>query len=125
MARVRDGITASSSIVQRPFDYALQPLPWHEGRIILIGDAVHATTAHLASGAGIAVEDGLVLAEELARAAGDVSAAFLAFEARRFERCKFVVETSVAICKRQLENAHPQEIGMLMAQAMHYLARPI
>lgn len=125
MARIRDGITEHSAIVQRPFEYALQPLPWHAGRVMLIGDAVHATTAHLASGAGISVEDGLVLAQELVRADGDVPAAFNAFEVRRFERCKLVVESSVGICKRQLEHAPPQEIGARMGQAMHALAAAI
>ena len=60
----------SFPIVQRPFEYALQPRPWRVGRVVLIGDAVHATTPHLASGAGMAVEDALVLAEELARPGG-------------------------------------------------------
>ncbi len=35
---------------------------------MLIGDAAHATTPHLASGAGLAVEDAIVLAEEIERA---------------------------------------------------------
>jgi len=125
MARVRDGITDQSSIVQRPFEYAFQPLPWHKGRVVLIGDAVHATTAHLASGAGIAVEDALVLSEELARAGGDVERGLAAFEDRRFERCKFVVESSVGICKRQLEHAPAEEIGQRMGMAMHKLAEAI
>ena len=32
---------------------------------MLIGDAAHATTPHLASGAGMAIEDGIVLVEEI------------------------------------------------------------
>ena len=39
------------------------------GRVLLIGDAAHPTTPQLASGAGMAVEDGLVIADELLRAA--------------------------------------------------------
>jgi 2-polyprenyl-6-methoxyphenol hydroxylase-like FAD-dependent oxidoreductase len=125
MAAIRDGIGPHSSIVQRPFEYCLQPAPWHVGRIILIGDAAHATTPHLASGAGIAVEDGLVLAEELNRCGGDIDAGLQAFTQRRFERCRYVVETSVAIGKRQLEDAPAPEIAERMGKAMHYLAGPI
>ena len=125
MGEIRDGITRDSSIVQRPFDYALQPLPWHKGRVVLIGDAVHATTAHLASGAGIAVEDALVLTQELARANGDIEGALAAFEDRRYERCKFVVESSVGICRAQLAHAPAPEIGQLMGRAMHKLAEKI
>ena len=90
-----------------------------------MGDSAHATTAHLASGAGIAVEDALVLAEELERGAGNVDAALASYTERRFERCRFVVETSVGICKRQLNHAPPQEIGAIVGKAMHFLAQPI
>jgi hypothetical protein len=34
--------------------------------VVLIGDAVHATTPHMAAGAMIGMEDAMVLAEELA-----------------------------------------------------------
>ena len=125
MAAVRDSIGPDSSIVQRPFEYALQPKPWHVGRVVLIGDAAHATTPHLASGAGIAVEDALVLAEELALARGDVEGALKAFTERRFARCCYVVESSVAIGERQLQGAPPDEIGMRMEQAMAFLAEAI
>jgi len=37
------------------------------GRVVLLGDAAHAMTPHQASGAGQAIEDGLVLASLLAR----------------------------------------------------------
>jgi len=125
IAEIRDGIGPHSAIVQRPFEYALQAEPWHLGRFVLIGDAAHATTPHLASGAGIAVEDGLVLAEELEQEGRGLPAALAAFTKRRFERCRFVVESSVEIGRRQLEGAPPEEIGMRMGKAMHVLAGEI
>lgn len=125
MGALRDGIGPDSSIVQRPFEYFFQPRPWHKGRVVLIGDAVHATTPHLASGAGTAVEDGLVLADEFAKASGDVPAALEAFTRRRYDRCKFVVDTSIGIAKLELEGGSPEEIGMRMDQAMQKLAEPI
>ena len=125
MGVIRDGIDSSSSIVGRPFEYAFQPKPWNVGRVVLIGDAAHATTPHLASGAGIAVEDGLVLAEEMERCAGDVLAGLEAFTERRFERCRYVVDQSVKIANIELEGASPQEIGALMGEGMAYLARTI
>lgn len=125
IGEIRDGISEDSSIVQRPFEYALQPLPWHKGRIVLIGDAIHATTPHLASGAGMAVEDALVLATELEKASGNVEEALTAFEFRRFKRCKLVVESSLEICNHQLAQAPSNQIGAKMAAAMHRLAEPI
>ncbi|MBE9636212.1 hypothetical protein [Salipiger mangrovisoli] len=49
-------------------DAELPPQPWHVGRVMLIGDAVHATTPHLGAWACIGMVDGLVIAEELLRA---------------------------------------------------------
>ena len=51
---------------------------WFKGNVIIIGDAAHATTPHLGQGAGMAIEDSIVLAEELEKAA-TVADAFSAF----------------------------------------------
>ena len=48
--------------------YFLDPLPdWSAGRIVLLGDAAHATTPGVGQGAAQAIEDAVVLADELAR----------------------------------------------------------
>ncbi len=54
--------------------------------VAVLGDAAHATTPHLGQGAGMAIEDSLVLAEELARH-DEVAPALDAWFRRRFERC--------------------------------------
>jgi 3-hydroxybenzoate 6-monooxygenase len=59
---------------------------WHRGRIVLIGDAAHAPLQSLAQGAGMAIEDGLCLAEAIDGAEGDYEAAFGRFEAARLLR---------------------------------------
>jgi 3-hydroxybenzoate 6-monooxygenase len=59
---------------------------WHWGRIVLIGDAAHAPLQSLAQGAGMAIEDGLCLAEAIHGAEGDYVAAFCRFEAARLLR---------------------------------------
>src|SRR5690606_36952174 len=90
---VREHLGEDSLVNYRPLEWVLLPAPWHKGRVVLIGDAVHATTPHMASGAGMAVEDGLVLAEELSRH-DSPDEALAAFSARRFERARMVVENS-------------------------------
>lgn len=40
--------------------------PWVRGRVVLIGDAAHAMSPNMAEGAGMALEDALVLAETVA-----------------------------------------------------------
>ena len=102
----------------------LLPPPWNVGRIGLIGDAAHATTPHLASGAGIAIEDGLVLAEELAKAAS-VEAGWAAFVAQRYERARLVVENSVEIGRLEQEGGRDDDIMTLMAKSTHALAAAI
>ena len=75
LAAVRDALGPHSRIVYRPLEAHVLRGGWFKGRAILIGDAAHASTPQLASGAGMAAEDGIVLAEELSR--GDsVPAAF-------------------------------------------------
>jgi 2-polyprenyl-6-methoxyphenol hydroxylase-like FAD-dependent oxidoreductase len=113
---LRDALGPDSPIIARPLEAILLPQPWHKGRLILIGDAVHATTPHLASGAGIAVEDALILSEELERGP-DVGAAFARFENRRWERCRMVVENSVRIGEMELTHADPARLKALMAES--------
>ena len=120
---IRDAMTREDWINYRPLAAALQPRPWSTGRIVLVGDAVHATTPHLASGAGMAVESGIVLAEELAKAV-TVEAGLLAYEARRFDRCRDVIETSVAMGQLQLEHGPPEEFARLLQGALARLNQP-
>jgi 2-polyprenyl-6-methoxyphenol hydroxylase-like FAD-dependent oxidoreductase len=59
---------------------------WHKGRIVLLGDAAHAPLQSLAQGAGMAIEDGLCLAEAIHAADGNYPAAYRGFEAARLLR---------------------------------------
>lgn len=124
IAAVREAIDAGAPIIARPLDALLLPLPWHKGRVMLIGDACHATTPHLASGAGIAIEDGMLLADMLGEG-GDPEHVFDRFEARRWERCRLVVEESVGIGHMQQTHADPAELNARMSRAQAALARDI
>jgi 3-hydroxybenzoate 6-monooxygenase len=59
---------------------------WHKGRVVLLGDAAHAPLQSLAQGAGMAIEDGVVLGEAIHAADGDFPAAFRRFQATRLLR---------------------------------------
>ncbi|PCJ39803.1 MAG: 2-polyprenyl-6-methoxyphenol hydroxylase [SAR86 cluster bacterium] len=101
LAHLREQITDDKGVVYKPLQTIFIRGPWHKGRITLLGDAAHATTPHLGQGAGMAIEDSIVLAEELVRAES-VEEAFSAYKARRFERCKFIVENSIAFGDYQM-----------------------
>lgn len=118
---IRDNMTRDHWINYRPLAAILQPGPWYNGGIVLLGDAVHATTPHLASGAGMAVESALVLAEELEKAA-TVAAGLAAYQERRFDRCRDIVETSISVGTLQLQGGSPDEIGQKIGMALHRLA---
>ncbi|MCW5636759.1 MAG: FAD-dependent oxidoreductase [Rubrivivax sp.] len=122
--RIREQIGAGSQIVFRPLEGLLVPRPWFRGRVVLIGDTVHATTPHLASGACIGIEDAIVLAEELARHDG-VADALAAFEARRWERCRMVVENSLRLGEIEIAGGDKEEHGRIMRESLIALAQPI
>ena len=124
VSQVRERLATDCQVVYRPLEGMLMPLPWHRGRVLMIGDAVHATTPHLGQGAGMAIEDSLVLAEELARHA-DVESAFQAYRARRFERCAYIVRTSLAICMGQLGKGPPVDNAKATAEMFAVTAQPI
>jgi 2-polyprenyl-6-methoxyphenol hydroxylase-like FAD-dependent oxidoreductase len=62
---------------------------WVRGRVVLVGDAAHATSPNMAEGAAMALEDGVVLADTL-RQFGVSAEALSAFEARRRPRTDWV-----------------------------------
>ena len=66
MLHARECVTDPAKVDYRPMNSFLLPPPWHRGRVVVIGDAAHTTTPHLATGAGIAIEDAVVLAELMA-----------------------------------------------------------
>lgn len=107
VARARAHITSPDQITMRPMEAILVPPPWNRGRVVLIGDAAHATTPHLASGACIAIEDGVVLGD-LLRGDGPLPDVLNTFVERRYERCQAVVEGSLQLGQWQL---HPDTPG--------------
>ena len=123
MQTIRAQLNADSQIVYRPLESLLLPQPWFKGRVVLIGDTVHATTPHLASGACIGIEDALVLADELAQ--GDIASALQRFQTRRWERCRMVVENSARLGEIEITGGDKQEHGQIMRDTLMALAAPI
>jgi 2-polyprenyl-6-methoxyphenol hydroxylase-like FAD-dependent oxidoreductase len=107
IAWVRDQATDPARIDRRPLHAILMPGPWYRERVLLIGDAVHAATPQLAMGAGIAIEDAVVLGEVL-DSHTDLSDAFAEFMERRWERCRLVVENSLQLGEWEKHPDDPQ-----------------
>jgi 2-polyprenyl-6-methoxyphenol hydroxylase-like FAD-dependent oxidoreductase len=118
---LRDRLTSAIPMIYRAYEWLMVPEPWYRGRVVLIGDAAHATTANMSSGGGMAIEDGVVLGAELERAS-TLPEALDAFMKRRLGRVRMVVETSIALAKMETEGASPAEVTARGAPAFEALA---
>ena len=87
IGEIRERITDPDDVVYKPLETLMLAPPWHGGRVVLIGDAVHAMTPHMAQGAAMAVEDAVVLAQLLA-GEDDLGATLDAFTRRREPRVR-------------------------------------
>lgn len=124
VADIRESLSPESRIVYRPLYAVMLAQPWYREQVVLIGDAAHATTPHLASGAGLAVEDAIVLAEEIEQAPS-CEEALHRFTARRYERCRMVVENSVRLGDIERAGGSPREHGELMRASSGALSAAI
>ncbi|MEE1845273.1 FAD-dependent monooxygenase [Streptomyces sp. NPDC007076] len=120
-------VTDPASVVYSRISQVTVEEPWHVGRVVLAGDAAHASTPHIAQGAAMAVEDALVLAESLDAEDG-VAAALDAWEARRRPRAMWVQAMSRAVLKQETGNeTTPEEDELLkvgIPGAAHVLVQP-
>jgi 2-polyprenyl-6-methoxyphenol hydroxylase-like FAD-dependent oxidoreductase len=126
---LRDQITDPAAVVYRPMEVLMMPAPWYRGRVVLIGDAAHSGTPHLAEGAAMAIEDSVVLAELLAQDP-DLKSALNRFVLRRLPRTQLVYETGVRLGEwEQAEWAGTPDTaadhGALFSRAYAQLMGPI
>ncbi|MDT7837002.1 FAD-dependent oxidoreductase [Aquabacterium sp. OR-4] len=121
---LRRGELRDARLLYRPLAGHMIDGPWHHGRIVLLGDAVHATTPHLASGAGIAIEGALVLAEELARR-HSLEGALLAYAGRHYDRARLVVTASGRMGQIEQLGGSREEHTAIMRDAQQKLRAPL
>jgi 2-polyprenyl-6-methoxyphenol hydroxylase-like FAD-dependent oxidoreductase len=123
IAEQRALITDADKVVYRSVEVVLVPAPWYRGRVVLIGDAAHATSPHVGQGA-MAMEDAIVLAEEIT--ANDLLGPALArFMERRFERVKTIVDISLQIGRWEMDRQDDADFVGLTLQSVTTTAAPI
>ena len=106
VAEQRELVVDDEAVVYRPVENVLLPPPWYKGRVVIIGDAAHGTSPHCGQGAAQAIEDGIVLTQELL-AKGTLPEALDAYMERRYERCKYIVEGSETIGRWEQDHSVP------------------
>lgn len=130
VADVVEQITDPKGVIYRPLETLIIPLPWHKNRVVLLGDAVHATIPQLGSGAALAIEDAVVLGE-LLQTDNDLETILENYIKRRYDRCKMVVDASETLGKwEQMEwkgipLPEGANMGALMGKTLMALAEPI
>ncbi|AEA68398.1 MULTISPECIES: FAD-dependent oxidoreductase [Pseudomonas] len=124
IGELREQIIDSEQVIYKPLEVVFVSEPWYCGRVVLIGDAVHATTPHLGQGAGMAIEDAVVLGEELV-AGGSVEQQLERFMARRYERCKFISESSVLAGEKEMAHDSSFDRIGLVRRMLEVTAQPI
>ncbi|MCI2240424.1 FAD-dependent monooxygenase [Paenibacillus sp. TRM 82003] len=113
---IRESLTEQTHVNYARFESHLVDGPWHRGRVVLVGDAVHSCPPTVAQGAAQALEDVAVLAELLTGSgggSGELDAAALdevlhRYAERRRERARQVVDASVQLGRWMLEHT-PRE----------------
>jgi 2-polyprenyl-6-methoxyphenol hydroxylase-like FAD-dependent oxidoreductase len=105
----------------RALETLKMPAPWYKNRVVVLGDAAHTTIPQLGSGAALAIEDAVVLIEELQKE-GEVADVFDRYMKRRYDRCMMVVDVSETLGAWELLEYNDQPLpeganmGMLMGK---------
>jgi 2-polyprenyl-6-methoxyphenol hydroxylase-like FAD-dependent oxidoreductase len=121
LCALRDRIDDTQPIVTHPWETLWMP-DWYLGRVVLVGDAVHATAPYVPAGGGMALIDAVVLAEELAEST-DLAAGLAAFVARRWERTRLIVETSIEVTRLQ-QAGEQRAASTVLATTLRALTLP-
>lgn len=126
LAEIRESLSEADNpnINFRPLECFDLPGPWYVGKVLLIGDSAHPTTPQLASGAGMGIEDALVLAEIFEKQA-NVDLAFAEFMQRREQRCRLVTQSSMEIGRLEQQRAPVEQQTAVVEKALNILKEAI
>jgi 2-polyprenyl-6-methoxyphenol hydroxylase-like FAD-dependent oxidoreductase len=109
MADSIEYIRTASSVTYSPYSTVWMPYPWFRGRVMAMGDAVHAMPPYLGSGAAMSIEDGVVFAQELCKHQSLVDAQ-LRFMARRIPRVRAVQDRSIEAMVEEFDSVTPEAL---------------
>ena len=115
---LRDSLGPDTFMNFQEIEWIFVEGPWNQGRVVALGEAVHAVPPLIAQGAAQCVEDALLFAEHVT-AEGDFDEQLAAFHARRIPRIKGVVDASLQLADWELHPGTPgADPGRVMAEAL-------
>ncbi|PSK97316.1 2-polyprenyl-6-methoxyphenol hydroxylase-like FAD-dependent oxidoreductase [Murinocardiopsis flavida] len=91
---------APEAVVRTDIWHVDTPLPaYHKGRVAVLGDAAHSMTPHLGLGAGLALEDAVVLAHHIDGSTAYVPTALQSYSEARLPRTTALVQRSAQLAE--------------------------
>ncbi|MEV4686414.1 FAD-dependent oxidoreductase [Microbacterium sp. LWH3-1.2] len=115
---LRESIDENTFLNFQEIEWIFVDGPWHQGRVVALGEVVHAVPPLIAQGAALCVEDALLFAEHVTQK-GDLQEQLAALHARRIPRIKGVVDASMLLAKWELNPGSPDaDPGRVMGQAL-------
>jgi 2-polyprenyl-6-methoxyphenol hydroxylase-like FAD-dependent oxidoreductase len=124
VAALAGRIAENVAITCRRLETLLINEDWHRAHVLLVGDAAHACAPHLGQGAGMAIEDAVVLGEELGGEHA-VGAALAKFMARRRQRVDYIWQTSQELAAAEIAGDAGIDRRALYQQMVDRTAQPI
>ncbi len=112
-AQFLDELTVQSEVLYTAVEEVVMAGPWHHHRVLLIGDAAHASTPFMGQGGAMAVQDAVVLGCLLASGL-PVDSALDRFSELRPPVCRFVQDVS-----RQVGVSGAQADALEHAKILH------
>lgn len=115
---LRDSIGPDTFLNFQEIEWIFVEGPWHDGRVVALGEAVHAVPPLIAQGAAQCLEDALLFAEYITED-GDLEEQLAAFYARRIPRIKGVVDASMQLAEWEQNPGTPgADPGRVMGEAL-------
>ena len=124
VGELRELVADDAPVSCRRLETLLVKGDWFRGHALLIGDAAHACAPHLGQGAGMAIEDAVVLAEEMGQAQ-PVGQALVRFMDRRRERVDFVWRASQQLALAEIAGDARVDRRALYQKMIDVTARPL
>lgn len=123
-ATIRDGLADDTVVNYQWIESILVTEPWYRGRVVVIGDAVHACPPLIAQGAAMCAEDAVVLAEMLV-GGSNLPDTLAAFMARRMPRVGMVLANSMQLATWEMFPQTPgADPGRVVGHTLSALQAP-
>ena len=105
---IKEGLSKDAPIIFNLVEEVVLEEKWYSNRVVIGGDAAHASAPNLAQGAAMAIEDAIVLAEEIDNH-DYFYTAFQSYFKRRYDRAQKIQKLSSELIRKELRREEGSE----------------